>query len=139
MPIEWEYPPAGLPPLKIPTPPVAPVEALLAVAEVRLSAGDIPPKLLRQFYEGLLGLQFVDADGGALRFSHQRRTIVLARDAHGPGQVAFLVKDFSDVLLRLRDQGVALDLLHADAGMSRIAILRDPAGNWVQLVETRAF
>jgi len=27
----------------------------------------------------------------------------------------------------------------ADAGMTRMAILRDPFGNWVHLVETRAF
>ena len=139
MPIQWEQPRAPLAPLKIPSPPVAPVEALLAVAEVRLSGGDIPPKMLRQFYEGVLGLRFLDADGDGQRFSHQRRTIVLTRDGREPGQVAFLAKDFSDILLRLREQGISLDLLHADAGMTRMATLRDPAGNWVQLVETRAF
>ena len=31
------------------------------------------------------------------------------------------------------------EILHGDAGMTRMAFLRDPAGNWVQLVETRAF
>ena len=138
MPIEWEQSPAPLPPLKIPAPPAVPVEALLAVAEVRLAAGDVPPKILRQFYEGVLGLVFLDADGGGLRFSHQRRTIVLAREARAPGHVAFLAKDFSDVLLRLRERNIACDLLHIDSGMTRLAVLRDPAGNWVQLVETRA-
>jgi catechol 2,3-dioxygenase-like lactoylglutathione lyase family enzyme len=82
---------------------------------------------------------FLDGDGEVLRFSHQRRTIVLARDGRDPGHVAFLAKDFSDVLLRLGAQGIACELLHADAGMTRMAILRDPFGNWVHLVETRAF
>jgi hypothetical protein len=52
--------------------------------------------------------------------------------------VAFLARDFSDVLLRLRERNIPCDLLHIDAGMTRLAVLRDPAGNWVQLVETRA-
>ena len=138
MPIEWEQPGEPLPPLKIQVPPVVPVEALLAVAEVHLAAGDVPPKILRQFYEGVLGLIFLEADGEALRFTHQRRRIVLTRATREPGRVAFLAKDFSDVLLRLRERNIACELLHIDAGMTRMAVLRDPAGNWVQLVETRA-
>ncbi len=139
MAMEWEHPYTPLPPLKHEVPPVVSVEALIAVAQVRLLAGDAPPRILRQFYEGVLGLKFLETDAEGMHFAQQRRRILLAPGIAAPGQVGFLVKNFSDVMLRLRERNIGCEILHGDAGMTRMAFLRDPAGNWVQLVETRAF
>jgi hypothetical protein len=136
MAIEWEHPPTPLPPLKKQAPPVVRVEALLAIAEVRLAAADVPPRILRHFFEGILGLKFIAADGDALYFAHQQRRIIVARGAN-EGALGVLARDFPEVLVRLRDAGMAYDLLHTDSGLTRQATLRDPAGNWIHLVETR--
>jgi hypothetical protein len=136
MAIEPEPSRTPLSPLKKETPPVVPVEALLAIAEVRLAAADVPPRILRQFYEHVLGLRFVAADVDALRFAYQQRSVVLLRGA-AEGALGLLTRDFPEVLLRLRDIGMAFELLHTDSGLTRQATLRDPAGNWIHLVETR--
>jgi hypothetical protein len=136
MAIEPEPPRPALPPLKKETPPVVPVEALLAVAQVRLAAADIPPRILRQFYEHILGLKFVSADVDGLCFAHQQRSVVLWRGV-AEGAMGLLTRDFAEVLVRLRDAGVAYEVLHTDSGLTRQATLRDPAGNWIHLVETR--
>ena len=134
--IEYDPPRAALPPLKKETPPVVAVAALLAIDEVRLSAGDIPPRILRQFYEGVLGLKFVEADIEALHFAYQRRRVLVARGA-AAGVLGLVARDFSEVLMRLRSAGIGYELVHTDAGLTRQATLRDPAGNWIHLVETR--
>jgi hypothetical protein len=138
MPIEHEEP-RKLPPLKVQRPPLVPVDALVAVADVRLAASDVPAKVLRHFYEAVIGLKFVEADGERLVFTQHRRRILLERERGVPGQVGFIVRDFGESLLRLRDHSVPYELLHTDAGLTRSALVRDPAGNWLQLVETRAF
>jgi len=137
MPIEHDPPSSPLPPLKKQTPPIVSPEALAAVAQVTLAAGDIPPRVLRHFYERILGVKFLEADIDGLRFEYHRRQIALLRQAQ-PGHAVFLVKDFPTLLLRLRDHAIACELIHGDAGMTRLAFLRDPAGNIIQLVETRA-
>jgi predicted enzyme related to lactoylglutathione lyase len=137
MPIEWEQDGSKLPPLKQEVPPLMTAEALLAIAEVRLAAGDVPPRILRQFYEHVLGLTFVAGDGEGLRFTHNRRQVILARANSEIGALGLQVKDFGDVLARLSSAAVPYEVLHTDGGMTREAVLRDPAGNIIQLVETR--
>jgi hypothetical protein len=136
MAIEYDKPRPPLPPLKKETPPAVSVAALLAIDEVRLAAGDVPPRMLRQFFEGVLGLKFVEADIDALHFAYQRRRVVVARGAEA-GALGLAARDFSEVLVRLRGAGVGYEMLHTDAGLTRQATLRDPAGNWIHLVETR--
>jgi catechol 2,3-dioxygenase-like lactoylglutathione lyase family enzyme len=136
MAIEWEQSGTRLPPLKKETPPLVSVASLLAIAEVHLAAADIPPRLLRNFYEGVLGLKFVSAEADALHYVHQQRQVVVAQGAN-LGALGLETRDFSEVLVRLRDAGIGYDLLHTDAGLTRQATLRDPAGNWIHLVETR--
>lgn len=137
MPIEHDPPSSPLPPLKKQAPPVVAPEALAAVGQVTLTAGDIPPRVLRQFYEHVLGVKFVEADIDGLRFEYHRRQIALLRQAP-LGNAVFLVKDFSTLLMRLRERTIGYELIHGDAGMTRSAYLRDPANNIIQLVETRA-
>ncbi len=132
-------PETSLPPLKITKPPEIPVDAVAAVDRVTLSAGDIPPGILKGFYVRMLGLRFISGDENGLIFSHARRQILLERGHEGVGQVALIIKEFNDALIRLRDASVPYEVLHTDGGMTRTVLVRDPAGNWVQLSETRAF
>ena len=136
MPIEYDNA-SPLPPLKTEKPPVLTPEALAAIGQVTLAAGDVPPRILREFYQQVLGVSFRSADVDTLVFEYHRRVIVLQRQAQ-PGQAVFLVKDFSDLRLRLRDRAIPHEVIHGDAGLARSAYLRDPAGNIIQLVETRA-
>ena len=128
-----------LPALTAKAPPAVPVEALVAIDEVHLMAGDVPRGAFREFYGEVLALMFVGADEERMCFSHQRRRVVLERGRGEPGRLGLLLKNFSEAMVRLRDKGISYELLHTDAGLTRMAILRDPAGNWVHLVETRAF
>jgi catechol-2,3-dioxygenase len=128
-----------LPPLKVQRPPMVPVDALAAVDQVRMAASDIPPRILRHFYERVLGLRCIATEQDGMVFSHQRRLIRLERERQEPGQVALIIKGFDETLVRLREASVSYEVLHPDGGMTRSIILRDPAGNWVKLHETRAF
>lgn len=132
---------SNLPPLTPKPPPAVPVETLLAINDVTLTAGDIPPGILREFYSRLLGLTFLDADVDTLRFTHDQRIIRLDRNHREFGRLALLISSriFGDALLRLRDKNIPYELLHTDAGLTRAALLRDPAGNWLHLLETRPF
>jgi hypothetical protein len=120
-------------------PPALAVEALAAVGQVRLAAFDIPPGILRRFYEGIVGFTFIPGEGPDLLFRYLQREILLQRDRAELGHAAFLIRQFDDALMRLRDRQIGYELLHTDGGLCRMAITRDPAGNWIHLVETRAF
>jgi catechol 2,3-dioxygenase-like lactoylglutathione lyase family enzyme len=126
-------------------PPAVQVEALLAIANITLTAADVPRGILLEFYTTILGLVHVRGESASpdanIRFSNNNRTITLERDRVEPGHLALLVRGsaYTDCLLRLRDRRIAHDLLHADAGLTRIAHFRDPAGNWIHLLETRPF
>ncbi|MGN6367339.1 MAG: VOC family protein [Phycisphaerae bacterium] len=125
--------------LKAKAPPMVPVEMLVAVGEVTLAAGDVPRGVLREFYEKFLGLVFVagEVEDGGVRFRHQQQRIHLDRGREELGRVGLLIRQFDAALQRLRGRGVRYELLHTDNGLTRTAILRDPAGNWVHLLETR--
>jgi hypothetical protein len=128
-----------LAPLQPKAPPLVPVEALLAVGEVTLAAGAVPRGVLREFYVHVLGLTFVWADGDVIQFSHDRRQIRLDRGHAEPGRLGLLTRGFGAAVLRLRGRSVPFEILHTDGGLTRMAYLRDPAGNLIHLVETRRF
>ncbi len=125
--------------LKGKAPPMVPVEMLVAVGEVTLAAGDVPRGVLREFYEKFLGLVFVSGEEEGVRFRHLQQRIFLERGREELGRVGLLIRRFDTALERLRGRGVPYELLHTDQGLTRTAILRDPAGNWVHLLETRGF
>jgi len=129
--------------LAAPVTPVVSAEILLAIDEVRLCAGAAPRRVLREFYEEVLGLTFVQpnekASDGEMRFVYERRRVVLERERKEPGRLGLLVKNFGEALLRLRERGIGYELIHTDGGLTRLALARDPAGNWIHLVETRPF
>ena len=128
-----------LTPLTAKKPPAVPIDSLIAVGTVHLAARDTPRALLRQFYEGIAGLTYIPSESQDIHFRQRQRRIVLEHDRTDLGRVAFLIRQFDDALLKLRDLGIPTETLHTDGGLTRMAIARDPAGNWVHLVETRAF
>src|SRR4051794_7204485 len=71
-------------------PPMVSVETLLSVAVVHLAAADLPGGLLKTFYVGVLGLEFMGADEGRILFRHQMREIVLVRDQRELGRLGLL-------------------------------------------------
>jgi len=137
--IEWENTGSKLPPLKKIVVPVVRVEELAAVAEVRLSAADVPWGILRQFYLDVLGMKHVETGMDVIRFMYQRRQVALVRELAEPGHAAFTVRDFDEMRMKMRDKHIAYEVMHGDSGMARMVYLRDPAGNWIHLMETRAF
>lgn len=130
-----------LPPLHPKPAPVVPVDSLMAVGDVTLAASDVPRGILRQFYGSILGLTFVDAEIEFLQFTQNNRMIRLDRNHPESGRLALLIssRHFSDVLERLRARQIGYELIHTDAGLTRLALLRDPALNWIHLMETRPF
>lgn len=120
--------------------PIAPAETIVAVNTVILAAGDIPPRILRRFYEKVLGLDFILSDDpDTLRFKHLRREILLSRQAKRLGTVRLLVRNVTDLLPKLRDAHIHYELIHPDDGLTTTIMLRDPAGNWIHLHQSRPF
>src|SRR5690349_12153323 len=113
--IEWENTGSKLPPLKKIVVPVVRVEELAAVAEVRLSAGDVPWGILRQFYLDVLGMKHVETGLDVIRFMYQRRQVALLRELAEPGHAAFTVRDFDEMRMKMRDKHIAYELVHGDS------------------------
>lgn len=59
---------------------MVPIETLVTIGTITLAAGDIPPRVIKEFYTQVLGMRFVGADGLRLRFRHQQREVVLDRE-----------------------------------------------------------
>jgi catechol-2,3-dioxygenase len=118
---------------------MVPVETLVTVGQITLTAGDAPRGLLKEFYTRILGLTFVEATQDFLRFRHHQREVVLTLDREAPGRAGLMIRNFGEAILRLRSRKLHFEVLHTDGGLTRVAIVRDPAGNWIHLLETRAF
>ncbi len=52
------------------------------------------------------------------------------------GQIGLIIRNFSDAIAKI---GPHCEILHGDTGLCRSAVLRDPAGNLIYLLETRPF
>jgi len=137
--IEWEQSGSKLPPLKKVVVPVVKVEELTAIAEVRLAAGDVPWGIHRHFYIEVLGMKHAETGADVIVFTYQRRQVALTREMREPGHAAFTVKEFDEMRMKMRDKHIAYELVHGESGMARMVYVRDPAGNWIHLMETRAF
>lgn len=130
----------SLQPLSTRPTPLAPAETIVAVNTVVLAARDIPRNVLRRFYEHVLGLDFILSDDDEnIRFKHMRREVLLSRRRELLGTVKLTIRNLSNVLPRLQHARIAHELLHTDDGLNTTAVLRDPAGNWIHLTQTRPF
>ena len=120
-------------------PPVD-AQALLSIDTVTLPARDVPALTLRRFYAGILGLSYEGPlEEGGLAFRQGLRSIRLVRDgaSDARGRLGLAVRRFDQALDTLHQQRVRYDLHRTDGGLSRWLLLRDPAGNWIYLYETR--
>ena len=139
-PVPQDDVPFVLQPLLKRPPALIPSETIVAVNTVLLSAGEVPPGILRRFYERVLGLDHLASDEpDTLRFKHLRREVMLSRQTKRIGTLKLTLRHLEDVLPKLRVARIAYELLHTDDGLSTKALLREPAGNLVYLHESRRF
>jgi hypothetical protein len=150
MSIQWDAS-GDLPRLRPKPPPAIAAVEILAVDTVTLFAGAMPVKAIRAWYEGTFGLTFVSVDIDELRFRLEQRAVAVRRiprpdlpleppspeDLPQPGKLFLAVSSFATALALLTEHGVSYELLHTESGLARMAIVADPAGNWIYLVERR--
>ncbi|MFN8589148.1 MAG: VOC family protein [Candidatus Eisenbacteria bacterium] len=92
----------------------------------------------REFYEQRLGLVPAHAEAGLVAFGTAGAALALQRaDAGAPAEVRLtLTADALDARLELlRTRGVTVEVAPAATPLGRVAIVRDPEGNRVQLSE----
>lgn len=104
------------------------------------------------FYTEHLGLKFVsrreikqnnaqiaflnDANGGAIELTHWRDKKHLT-EGDNFDHIAFGVEDIEATVANLRRRGVtiAMEPFSLQGSTSKIAFIRDPDGNWLELIE----
>jgi len=104
------------------------------------------------FYTNRIGLTFVsrreikennaeiaflkDQDGNAIELTHWRDKKTLV-EGDNFDHIAFQVEDTQKTIDTLRDQGVTIAMepysLHGSS--SKIAFIKDPDGNWLELIQ----
>lgn len=77
-----------------------------------------------------------DPDGNAVELTHWRDKKQLA-EGDNFDHIAFGVKDMKATIERLRGQGVtiAMEPFTLKGGSHQIAFIKDPDGNWLELIE----
>ena len=77
-----------------------------------------------------------DPDGNAVELTHWRDKKQLA-EGDNLDHIAFGVKDMKATIERLRGQGVtiAMEPFTLKGGSHQIAFIKDPDGNWLELIE----
>ena len=77
-----------------------------------------------------------DPYGSAIELTHWRDKKQLA-DGDNFDHVAFGVKDLRDTIERLRSNGttIAMEPFKLSGGVHQIAFIKDPDGNWLELIE----
>jgi lactoylglutathione lyase len=77
-----------------------------------------------------------DSDGGAIELTHWRDKKQLA-EGDNFDHVAFAVKDLEITMGELRKEGttVAMEPFKLKGGAHQIAFIKDPDGNWLELIE----
>lgn len=77
-----------------------------------------------------------DPDGNAVELAHWRDKKQLA-EGDNFDHIAFGVKDMKATIERLRGQGVtiAMEPFTLKGGSHQIAFIKDPDGNWLELIE----
>ncbi len=105
-----------------------------------------------EFYVRNLGLRFVsrreikqnnaeiafltDESGGAIELTHWRDKKTLV-EGDNFDHIAFAVKDIQTAVKRLRENGVmiAMEPYSLQGSRSKIAFIKDPDGNWLELIQ----
>ena len=77
-----------------------------------------------------------DPDGNAIELTHWRDKKQLV-EGDNFDHVAFGVKDLKGTIERLRSQGttIAMEPFKLSGGPHQIAFIKDPDGNWLELIE----
>ena len=106
-----------------------------------------------EFYREHLGLTFVsrrevkennaeiafmkDESGGAIELTHWRDKKIVEGDNFD--HIAFEVEDVQSAVEKLRRNGViiAMEPYSLQGSTSRIAFIKDPDGNWLELIQPR--
>ena len=123
---------------------------LLRIMHTCLNVLDLERSIV--FYRDRLGLQLTrrfevkennaeiafleDAEGGAIELTHWRDRKQLA-EGDNFDHIALGVKEVKAAIERLRGQGVtiAMEPFTLKGGAHQIAFIKDPDGNWIELVE----
>jgi lactoylglutathione lyase len=106
-----------------------------------------------EFYTTQIGLKFVnrrevkqnnaeiaflqDGSGGALELTHWRDKKTLA-EGDNFDHIAFQTDDIGKAIAAMRERGVkvAMEPFSLQGSSSRIAFVKDPDGNWLELIES---
>lgn len=106
-----------------------------------------------EFYTKQVGLKFVsrreieqnnaeiafleDSEGTALELTHWREKKEL-KEGDNFDHIAFAVNDLESSIRKLKEQGVpiAMEPFSLQGSTSRIAFIKDPDGNWLELIQT---
>ena len=107
-----------------------------------------------EFYMKQVGLKFVsrreikqnnaeiaflkDEDGAAIELTHWRDKKEL-KEGDNFDHIAFAVNDIYITVRNLRSKGVAIAMepYSLQGSTSKIAFIKDPDGNWLELIESR--
>ncbi len=107
-----------------------------------------------KFYSENLGLKFVsrrevkqnnaeiafleDEHGGAVELTHWRDKKTIA-EGDNFDHIAFEVEDVHATVMELRNRGVtiAMEPFSLQGSTSRIAFIKDPDGNWLELIHSQ--
>lgn len=96
------------------------------------------PDAQREFYEKRLGLATAHAEAGWVALGTQGAALTLQRAEPGAAaevRLAITAAPLAAKLEALRARGVVVESAPVDTPLCRLAIVRDPEGNRVQLVE----
>lgn len=107
-----------------------------------------------EFYTKQIGLEFVrrreikqnnaeiafleDREGGAIELTHWRDKKEL-KEGDNFDHIALEVNDVESTIKELRGRGVAIAMepFSLQGSTSKIAFIKDPDGNWLELIQTR--
>ncbi|HUK51362.1 MAG TPA: VOC family protein [Terriglobales bacterium] len=122
----------------------------MKIAHTCLNVNDLDRSI--EFYTKQMGLKFVnrreikqnnaeiaflrDENGGAIELTHWKDKKTLT-DGDNLDHIAFDVENVAETIERLRSQGVtiAMEPYSLQGSTHKLAFVKDPDGNWLELIE----
>lgn len=128
-----------LPPIKPPPEPLLMVVEVVAIDRVVLNADGSTIEELERFYVDLFGFKVIARSrGDGLLLRWDRRDILIAPGhPNGPNVLMIRIHQFGRTLQILDELKIDYDVITQEVGRSRVAMLYDPAGNLIELLEHR--
>lgn len=128
-----------LPPIKPPPEPLLMVVEVVAIDRVVLNADGSTMDELEKFYVDLFGFKVIARSrGDGLLLRWDRRDILIAPEhPNGPNMLMIRIHQFGRTLQILDELKIDYDIITQEVGRSRVAMLYDPAGNLIELLEHR--